>query len=210
MPGKLAKSTFSLSDLPICIPKIFDQVQVSTSNHQKNFVALYKLQLESAKHVEESKKGTKLIGEYAFWDICFKMVVCILPVKRGPTVVDRVVKFLGGYIKFINEKGGHCPVLRSRSLLIHRAAAEENAPTMVNNEDSEGNTTVTRFIARLLDRLLHGFQAKDKTIRHRAVQLVAEMVANLGEIESVSDNLFLLSPTDILLVKIYTSRSGLH
>lgn len=33
--------------------------------------------------------------------------------------------------------------------------------------------------------LLKGFQAKDKTIRYRVLQLVAEMVSHLGEVEYV-------------------------
>lgn len=33
------------------------------------------------------------------------MVNRVLIVKKGPAVVDRIVKFTGAYVKFMNEKG---------------------------------------------------------------------------------------------------------
>lgn len=113
MPGKAkagSKTPFNLSDLTETIPKIFDQAQVSTANHQKNFVALHKLQTEAALQTEIAPKGkgVKLIGERAFGDVFLNMVTRILPVKKGATQVDRMVKFVGGYTKFMNEKG-ECP-----------------------------------------------------------------------------------------------------
>jgi hypothetical protein len=117
MPGKVAKSAFSLEELPTSISKIFDQAQISTANHHKNFVALYKLQCEAAKLTDQRGKGIKLTGERAFGDVYLKMLARILPVKKGATVVDRVVKFVSGYIKFINEKG----VLRVLSRMLGRS-----------------------------------------------------------------------------------------
>jgi hypothetical protein len=105
MPGRVTKPTFSLSDLSNSVSKIFDQAQVSTANHQKNFVALYKLQTEAAIVVERIPKGLKFVGERAFGDVYLRMTARVLPVKKGATVVDRVVKFVSGYVKFINEKG---------------------------------------------------------------------------------------------------------
>jgi condensin complex subunit 3 len=95
----------SASDLVSDIPQIFDQAQVTTANHQKNYVALHKLQSEAALQVEQDKKQVRLTGERAFEDVFLQMVARFLPVKKGPSQVDRVVKFVGGYIKFVNEKG---------------------------------------------------------------------------------------------------------
>jgi condensin complex subunit 3 len=98
---------FSLSLLASAVPAVFDQVQHSSANHQKNAVALYKLQLK-ATSVVKSVKGDaamKLIGEKAFGDAFIDMISRILVVKKGIAVADRVVKFIGTYIKFMTGKG---------------------------------------------------------------------------------------------------------
>lgn len=105
MPGKTKPA--SVADLSSDIPKIFDQAQVTSANHQKNYVALYKLHCEAAQRTEPVQKENrvKLTGERAFEDTFIHMVARVLPVKKGATQIDRVVKFVGGYIKFVNEKG---------------------------------------------------------------------------------------------------------
>ena len=45
----------------------------------------------------------QLTGEKAFEDLFIDMVIRILPVKKGATVVDRIVRFVAGYVKFIHE-----------------------------------------------------------------------------------------------------------
>ena len=108
MPGKVSsKPAFSLSDLSTSIPRIFDETQVSIANHQKNFVALHKLQTDAALHTEPAPKGkgVKLTGERTFGDVFLTTLAHILPVKKGVTQVDRIVKFVGGFTKLINEKG---------------------------------------------------------------------------------------------------------
>lgn len=52
-------------------------------------------------------------------------------------------------------------------------------------EEDEDDTTATRFVARLTKYLLKGFVAKDKNVRFRVLQIVAEMISNLGEMEYV-------------------------
>lgn len=108
MPGKTrAAKTLALPDLLSDIPKILDQAQLSTANHQKNYVALYKLHFEAACLTESTGDGKilKLTGERAFEDVFTHMVARVLPVKKGVSPVDRVVKFVAGYTKFVNEKG---------------------------------------------------------------------------------------------------------
>ena len=104
MPARVA---FQLDDLSPNIPRIFEQVQSTVANHQKNYVALYKLHTEAAKHTEPIKNGNeiRLTGERAFEDIFLSMLIRALPIKKGASVVDRIIKFVGGYTKFINEKG---------------------------------------------------------------------------------------------------------
>lgn len=96
-----------MDSLPTELPKIFEQVQLTSANHQKNFVALYKLQAEAAKITEsvQNGKSIKLVGERAFEDAFLSMLSRAMPIKKGAAVADRVIKFVGGFTKFINEKG---------------------------------------------------------------------------------------------------------
>ncbi|KAH9918855.1 uncharacterized protein B0H18DRAFT_937624 [Fomitopsis serialis] len=143
------------------IPKVFEQVQYTVANHQKNHIALYKLHLDAATHTQsvQNGKSIKLIGERAFEYNLIGMLY-VLPVKKGISVADRVIKFVGGYTKFINEKTTE--------------AAEEKG--------EEEETTASRFVSRVLRFLLSGC-AKDKTVRYRVVQCIAEMIAHLDEID---------------------------
>lgn len=106
MPARKAPAP-SLSVLSENVPKIFEQVQVSTANHQKNFVALNKLHHQAAAITESIQNGQsiQLTGEKVFEDMFIDMVLRVLPLKKGANVVDRIVKFVAGYVKFVNDKG---------------------------------------------------------------------------------------------------------
>ncbi|EDR03702.1 chromosome condensation complex protein [Laccaria bicolor S238N-H82] len=147
--------------------KIFDQVGVSIANHGKNFVALYKTHINAAQRTEKVHNGrnVKLVGEKCFERLFADSLFRALPQKKGISEADRVIKFTGGYIRFVNEK-----------------AAEEKAEADPD-EDPDDDTTASRFTAFLLRSLLPGFEAKDKNARYRTLQTVAEMVSHLGEID---------------------------
>ncbi|KAA1474990.1 ARM repeat-containing protein [Dentipellis sp. KUC8613] len=150
------------------IPKAFDQAQSSMATHQKNFIALHKVHAEVATITEEVHSGMKLVGERAFEDGFIEMINRVLVIKKGTTVADRIVKFVGGYIKFLNAK-----------------VAEERAK-QEEDEDEQEETTASRFTARLLKHFLKGFEAKDKNVRYRVVHFAAEMMSHLGEVEEAT------------------------
>ena len=102
-----AKTSSIIDIIPAALPKIFDQAQNTTANHQKNKVALHKLHKDAAAHVQsvQNGKSVKLIGERAFEDVFIDMVNHVLHVKKGAPLADRIVKFVGGYVRFMNEKG---------------------------------------------------------------------------------------------------------
>ncbi|KAG2363036.1 nuclear condensing complex subunit [Suillus spraguei] len=161
MPGRVSSVEETLT---ASVPKIFDQVQNSTANHQKNIVALHKLHLDAAGFTEPVHNGRsiKLTGERIFEEK-FKDVLCrAAAVKKGTSQGDRVVKFVGAYTKYINEK-----------------AAEVKKE---DDDDDDDETTASRFVEKVLAFLLNGFEAKDKVARYRCVHFLAEMVAHLGEI----------------------------
>lgn len=103
MPARPAPS---LEAIPESVPKIFEQAQVSTANHQKNYVALNKIHHDAASITKAIDDGEslQLIGEKAFEDIFISMLLRVLPIKKGANVVDRVIRFVAGYVKFISDK----------------------------------------------------------------------------------------------------------
>lgn len=111
MPGKSKPrqqdQRTNLEYLSATAPKIFEQVQVSVANHQKNCVALHKIQSDAARFCEDVDNGNsiKLTGEKMFEEMVQCMLFHVLPLKKGTTTADRVVRFIGAFIKFINEKG---------------------------------------------------------------------------------------------------------
>ncbi|KAF9234460.1 nuclear condensing complex subunit [Melanogaster broomeanus] len=149
------------------LPKIFDQAQTTTANHQKNVVALHKIQIDAAAFTESihNGKSIKLTGERLFEDTFIDLLCRVVVVKKGVTQADRIIKFVGAYTRYINEK------------------ALELKKEDEDDDDDDDDTTAARFVARLLKFLLKGFVAKDKIVRYRCVHILAEMVAHLGEID---------------------------
>lgn len=107
MPARAKSAPPTLEMIPESVPKIFEQVQGSSANHQKNFVALNKIHSEASTITQTSDDGEKLqlVGEKAFEDMFINLLLRVLPVKKGANVVDRVIKFVAGYVKFVNERG---------------------------------------------------------------------------------------------------------
>ncbi|KAG6887175.1 hypothetical protein C0992_000306, partial [Termitomyces sp. T32_za158] len=158
------------------IAAIFDQAQLSVTNHKKNCVALYKLHRQAAAVAHTGKNGAivRRVGERKFGDVFTGMVNQVLVVKKGHATADRVVRFLGSYVQFMNQK----------------AAAEKvkdlNDPMRsisARLEDDADDTITSRFVLRLLNWLLEGFLAKNKIVRYRCVCIVSEMISHLGEID---------------------------
>ncbi|KAI6000302.1 nuclear condensing complex subunit [Pisolithus orientalis] len=160
--------------LSVSIPKIFDQAQNTTANHQKNIVALHKIHLDAAAFTESvhNGKAIKLTGERNFEDAFIDMVCRVLVIKKGVSQAERIVKFIGTYTKYLNEKGWS-----------PQPPAAETKKEDEADDDDDDDTTASRFVARLLKFLVNGFVAKDKVVRYRSVRILAEMVAHLGEID---------------------------
>lgn len=100
---------FDLESLSTAIPAVLDQVQSSAATHKKNCVALFKLHNASSSVVETVNRGRKgdeikLIGEKAFLDIFLEMMNRVVVIKKGIPTADRIVKFVGSYVQFINDK----------------------------------------------------------------------------------------------------------
>jgi condensin complex subunit 3 len=90
----------------MALAAIFTQAQTSLANHRKNCVNLYKIHVQAAGDVRHNSKVTvKLVGEDEFARSFLDMVSRALVVKKGVASADRIIKFVGAYVKYINEKG---------------------------------------------------------------------------------------------------------
>jgi len=188
MPARVQTQESNREQLLAAIPRIFDQASSSTANHKKNHVALYKIQDELAKWTEPLKKSIRIIGERKFQDTFLILFARVIPLKKGEASGDRIVKFVGGYIKFINEKGWHTSALIYVLRLILSAAEKR-----VQGHDDEEECPEYRFTVRLLNWLQGGFVARDKTVRYRVFFTLSETVSHLGEIEYVTAPFFYLA-----------------
>ncbi|KAJ7258714.1 nuclear condensing complex subunit [Mycena haematopus] len=147
------------------VAAIFDQAQSSVANHRKNCVALYKLHVGNK---DKKKDQSEFIA--TFLDMLSRVVV----VKKGPSTVDRIIKFAAQYVRFVNEK------------------AQEDKPEVVpmNSISSastrDEDTVASVFVSSILEWVIQGFVAKNKIVRYQTVHLVAEMISFLGEVDEDS------------------------
>ncbi|KAK8850500.1 hypothetical protein IAR55_004418 [Kwoniella newhampshirensis] len=165
--------SFLTDTLPTLLPPIFDQVQQTTANHRKNIASLRKIQDQCSSITESSSKGTKLVGEKAFNGLFVDMVNRVLPVKKGVSVADRVVKFVASYVVYSTEQDA-----------ASRPEGEEDV-----------DTPSSRFVVKLLRHLLAGMEAKDKNVRFRVTLLTVSMINGLGEMD---DDLYVLLRRSLL------------
>jgi len=100
------KTSFSLNGLQNAIANVFSQVQTSSANHKKNCVNLYKLHVQIAGRIGSDGRDTaKLVGEDAFVQVFCDMMTRVLTIKKGAAPADRTTRFIGFYLKYINERG---------------------------------------------------------------------------------------------------------
>ncbi|KAF5386531.1 hypothetical protein D9757_005916 [Collybiopsis confluens] len=172
MPGetttrKRATAETNAKDLFPKVSAIFEQVQNTTANHQKNIVALHRIYIDTAQLRGRTKDGaTILTGEKQFEQIVYGLLLRLLETKKGGSG-DRVVKFFAAFVRTLNEKALEDPV------------HEDDI-----DEFNVAYTPAARFTERVVCKLLiNGFSAKEKVARYRAVHLCSELVFSLGEID---------------------------
>ena len=100
MPTRLS----TLDGLEEEIVRIFEQAQANVASHKKNVVQLHKLHSQAARQLQQSPKGIRLVGENNFQRAIEDAVYKVLPLKKGTLVADRIVKFIGLFVKFTMEK----------------------------------------------------------------------------------------------------------
>ena len=83
---------------------IFQQVQANVASHKKNMAQLHKLHVQCSQHTQSTAQGLRLVGEKIFNSTFRGMLYQVLALKKGITVADRIVRFVGTYVKYLGEK----------------------------------------------------------------------------------------------------------
>lgn len=115
-PSSVAPEEGPTSTLRTQICKVFSDAQRSAVAHRKLLVGLRKIQETCCDPTRLGTPGRQRFGEEDFNVEIARCVIRLMGVKRSEAAGDRVVRFLGSFLRHANEKGGensfrwcHCP-----------------------------------------------------------------------------------------------------
>ncbi|PSN74764.1 ARM repeat-containing protein [Corynespora cassiicola Philippines] len=150
---------------------VFGEAQKTTATQRKLVVHLRKIQEACCYEPPDTKKKGREeedFDESEFNEEVTRCVLRVLGVKKSEPVGDRVIRFLGVFLKHATEKG-----------------------VFVYTEDDEEagipETPSSRLASQILSTVLGFLSAKDKVVRFRAAQTVAHIANNL---DTLDDDMF--------------------
>lgn len=99
----------SLVRIPTDVAEVFQEVQVSSNNHQRNCVKLFKIHDEAhAIRTEATTVGEERLRGGHIFQNAFLKCLCTALLQRDNKLdvyVKRVAQFTGAYFEFVNKKG---------------------------------------------------------------------------------------------------------
>ncbi|OBT84466.1 hypothetical protein VE02_06450 [Pseudogymnoascus sp. 03VT05] len=151
---------------------IFRDAQKSTTGHRKLVINLRKIQEACCYEPSSTQKktGAEDFDEDEFNYEVTRCVVRVMPVKKSEAAGERVIRFIGLFLRHANDKDNE----------------------LVPMEDDMGalvETPSTRLTAQVMKTVLSLLTAKEKFVRFRATQLISHLVNSL---DSIDDDLFQL------------------
>ncbi|KAF2125313.1 ARM repeat-containing protein [Dothidotthia symphoricarpi CBS 119687] len=157
------------------VAQIFGDAQKTTTTQRKLVVNLRKIQEACCFEAPQTgKKGKNAMmdahEDFDQDDFNTEIVRCVLRVlgvKKSESVGDRLVRFLGLFLKHASEKDA----------AMYAAEAEEDATP-------EHERPTNRLISQVLTTIIGFLTAKDKTIRFRATQTIAHIMNSLETIDN--------------------------
>ena len=155
----------------ICI--VFADAQKSTAAHRKAIISLRKIQ-EACCYEPISQKQGQPSEDFEESDFNTEFVRCvlrILPVKKAEAVGDRTVRFLGTFLNTATSKDNE---------IFQQDTIDPDATSLPE-------TPTSRLTTQMLNTLLPVLQAKDKTVRFRATQIISHVINSL---DTLDDGLF--------------------
>lgn len=166
MPDEGADSTLRAK---ICA--ILGEVQKSNTGQRKLVVSLRKVQEACCYEPAQGRKNStnEEFDETDFNEEICRCLLRVLQVKKSEPAGDRIVKFLGLFLK--------------------HATDSDNAIFAEDDSDMQAipETPSSRLTTQIISILLQLQPAKDKVIRFRCTQIIAHLINNL---DSVDDELF--------------------
>lgn len=146
---------------------MFSDAQKSTAGHRKLAVGLRKIQEECCYEPSNAqRRDQEDFGEDDFNVEVARCVIRLMGVKKSEAVGDRMVKFLGLFL---------------------RRASDRDAALIPENEIEETQTLPetpsTRLTSHILSILLSLLGSKEKIVRYRATQLVAHIINSLDSVD---------------------------
>lgn len=150
---------------------IFKDAQKTTATHRKLVVNLRKLQEACCYEPADPKKQSP--GDFSEEDFNTEVVRCVLrimPVKKSEGVGERIVRFIGLFLRYASDK--------DNELL---GDMDEDASVIPE-------TPTTKLTTFLLDTVLPFLASKDKFVRYRSTQLTSHVINSL---DAIDDELFL-------------------
>ncbi|KAL8922423.1 MAG: hypothetical protein Q9208_005145 [Pyrenodesmia sp. 3 TL-2023] len=157
------------TSLRMRICEVFGDAQKSTAGHRKSATSLRKIQEECCyvfPPVRGQKKQEDEFGEDDFNVEVARCVIRLMGVKKSEGVGDRLVKFLGLFLRRATDKD---------AALATDTEAEET--------QTLPETPSTRLTSHILSILLPLLGSKEKVVRYRATQLVAHIINSLDSVD---------------------------
>ncbi|PSK42692.1 Condensin complex subunit 3 [Elsinoe australis] len=151
------------------ISAVFADSQKSTTGHRKLVINLRKIQ-EACCYEPTSSKGQQetSFDEEDFSNELIRRVLRLLPIRKSEPSGDRVVRFLGVFLRVASDK--------DNALLSDRDADEGDTTTLPE-------TPTSRLSTALFSALLPFFTTKDKIVRFRATQIASHMINILDTLD---------------------------
>jgi condensin complex subunit 3 len=118
---------------------------------------------------KKNKTGAEDFDEKQFAYEFTRCVLRIMPVKKSETVGDKVIKFIGVFLRLGTDKDNEL---------------------LPGEEDETGimiETPTSRLTSHVLSKILPLVNAKEKFVRYRSTQLISHVINSL---ESIDDDLF--------------------
>ncbi|POS88035.1 hypothetical protein EPUL_000644 [Erysiphe pulchra] len=147
------------------------QITTIFSDAQRNLVGHRKLEA-CCRELENGKKDLHKVegfNEDQFKNEFVRCILRALPIKKSETVGDRVIRFVGLFLRLANENDNK----------IEKPIEGDGKPV--------SGTPNSRLISYLMDIILPLLTAKDKSVRYRSTQLISHIINSLNTID---DDLF--------------------
>ncbi|THY59952.1 ARM repeat-containing protein [Aureobasidium pullulans] len=169
------------------VATVFSDAQKSNTGHRKLVINLRKIQEACCYEPLSSKKKQ---AEYDFDEDDFntevvRCVLRVLPIKKSETVGDRIVKFLGIFL---------------------RVASEKDNQLVADQDGALPETPTSRLTNAILNTLLQLLSTKDKIVRFRATQISAHIINTLDTLDDQMFHLLRLA----LLKRIHDKESSVR